>query len=60
MSKEVYETKPLSESLPPIIRFCHDAIIPIRLAFKSKWIIQGDTIIGLYKGAIIENGGANH
>ncbi|KGR02967.1 hypothetical protein MEQ_01198 [Candida albicans P87] len=43
MSKEVYETKPLSESLPPIIRFCHDAIIPIRLAFKSKWIIQGDT-----------------
>ncbi|KAL6451004.1 IRA2 Inhibitory regulator protein IRA2 [Candida maltosa Xu316] len=42
MSDEVYETQPLSQSLPAIMNFCHEAVIPLRIAFKSKWVVKGN------------------
>lgn len=43
MSDEYYETKPLKELLPAIIKFCHEAVIPLRVALKSRWVVQGNT-----------------
>ncbi|RCK63471.1 Inhibitory regulator protein IRA1 [Candida viswanathii] len=43
MSEENYKTKLLNELLPAIMRFCHEAIIPLRLALKSRWVVQGNT-----------------
>lgn len=37
------KTMPYGELLRLVVEFCHDAIVPIRLALKANWIVEGNT-----------------
>ncbi|KAI5964022.1 IRA2 [Candida theae] len=37
------ESTPYSQLLSSVVEFCHNAIVPIRLAFKANWIVDGNS-----------------